>query len=110
MTALLLSDIPVHIATIEELVTYVGELYYFQYPGSTQLINNQGNRINYPFAQVVQFEDTSGKQMRRYELIVPVKDDAAVTLDYQWKKADEIDKVSPLSFPEAYKDGNLVTS
>ncbi|EAZ89084.1 hypothetical protein [Crocosphaera chwakensis] len=107
MTALLLSDIHTAITSIEQLASYAGELMYYQFPGSLQLTNNEGQRINYPFAQVFQFEADDQRQYRRYEFIVPLKDDAAVTPRFQWMHTDQIDKASPLLFPEAYKDASL---
>lgn len=107
MTALLLSDIHTSISSIEQLASYVGELMYYQFPDALQLTNAQGVRINYPYAQVFQFEADDGKQYRRYEFIVPLQADASTTPRYQWMHTDEIDLVSPMQFPEQYKNANL---
>lgn len=107
MTALLLSDIHTGITTIEELASYVGELCYSHYTGAIKLTNNEGVRIDYPVAQVFEFESDDGIPYRRYEFLIPVKRDSAYTPRYQWMHADEHDKVSPVAFPETFKDANL---
>ncbi|MGK7885711.1 MAG: hypothetical protein AB4057_13930 [Crocosphaera sp.] len=107
MTALLLSDIPTNINTLEGLFAWAAEAMYYQFPGNKQLTNNEGVRINYPFGQVNQFEADDRTQYRRYEILVPMKADAATTARYIWDHIDEHDKTSPLGFPEQYKDANL---
>ena len=107
MTALQLSDIHTGINTVEQLGAYVGEIFYYQYPGSIQLTDNSGQRINYPMAQRFQFEADDGNQYVRFEFIIPLKNDIATTPRYGWMHSKEIDAASPLQFPEAYKAANL---
>ncbi len=107
MTQLLLSDVHTAIDTLEALLSYAAEAFYYQYPGSIQLTNNQGQRVNYPYSQVNQFEADDGRQYRQYTTIVPIKKDASTTPRYQWMQTEEVDKSAPLQFPEAYKNSSL---
>ena len=107
MTALQLPDIPVDIETVEELLLWVGELYYFLHPGSEPLTNNEGIRINYPYAQKFQFEADSRVQFVRFDLIVPLKVDSGSKARFPWKHASQLDLNSPLPFPPQYAESTI---
>ena len=109
MTTLLLSDIHTGISTVEQLAAYVGQLMYYQFNGAIKLTNNEGVTFDYPYSQHDVFEANDGKNYMRFEFLVPMKDDASTTARLSWMHADEIDKVTPLQFPEGYKDANLTS-
>lgn len=104
---MLLSDIHTAISTIEEGAAYFGLLMYHQFRGSINLTNADGVGFTYPHAQHDVFEADDGKQYMRFEYILPLKPDSAITPRHSWLQADQHDLVSPVAFPEGYKDSNL---